>query len=170
LSSSVSPDGSHIYYNSEDSGIFIAYADGELPTLLTLDGIGPAVSPDGAMLAFTSRGELRVMSADGGRSRTLPQRLVAYDPSWSSDGTRIVFEAWRDHENASIYIINVDGSGLQELAASATSPSWSPDGSRIGGAWMKELPSAQRTPFSERVSVALRCPGNVRPSPAAQLS
>jgi dipeptidyl aminopeptidase/acylaminoacyl peptidase len=132
LHSAVSPDGSRIYYD-DDAGISVVDADGAFPVRLTHDGFGPAVSPDGEMLAFIHRGELRVMSTGGGKFRTvgLPRELIASEPSWSPDGTRIAFAGWTDHENVGVYAVNIDGTDLRELTGRATSPSWSPDGSRI---------------------------------------
>ncbi|GEM_PF-6190581 len=53
------------------------------------------------------------------------------DPSWSPDGTRVVFAQW-DYP-AGIYVMNADGSakGLLYSVEGARSPVWSPDGSRI---------------------------------------
>jgi len=47
-----------------------------------------------------------------------------YDPDWSPDGTKLVF-AHLDGEKQTLYIVNADGSGLQEIG-SGFDPSWSP--------------------------------------------
>ncbi len=55
-------------------------------------------------------------------------------PSWSPDGTRIVFTSGKDEQNSDIYIMNADGSNptrLTDNPASDRSPSWSPDGQKI---------------------------------------
>ncbi len=55
-------------------------------------------------------------------------------PAWSPDGRQIAFGAVRSgedsHEDARIYIVNADGSGLKQLPAIGNdlSPAWSPNG------------------------------------------
>ncbi|MCL4267053.1 MAG: PD40 domain-containing protein [Anaerolineae bacterium] len=55
------------------------------------------------------------------------------NPQWSPDGTRIVFESYRDGQ-AEIYVMNADGSGQTRLTSNGAfdgMPSWSPDGTKI---------------------------------------
>lgn len=54
-------------------------------------------------------------------------------PSWSPDGTRVLFESHRDG-NSEIYVVGVDGSSLMRLTENAGAdqyPAWAPDGERI---------------------------------------
>ena len=54
-------------------------------------------------------------------------------PSWSADGSRIVFHSDRDG-NGEIYLMNADGSGIERLTrhpASDGYPCWSPDQKKI---------------------------------------
>jgi len=56
------------------------------------------------------------------------------DVSWSPDGTKIAFSSRRQVVNMQIYVMNADGSQLNNLTAGESSnylPSWSPDGKRI---------------------------------------
>jgi TolB protein len=62
------------------------------------------------------------------------------DPDWSPDGQRIVFTSHPVTDNpdpsdkAEIFVMNPDGTGLQQLTFNAEEergPSWSPDGSKI---------------------------------------
>lgn len=47
-----------------------------------------------------------------------------YDPSWSPDGSKIVFAKWVG-ETQTLYVVNADGTGLTEIG-SGFDPSWSP--------------------------------------------
>jgi hypothetical protein len=86
-------------------------------------GYAPAWSPDGARIAYVTRGDLWVADADG----THRARLVAGadQPAWSPNGRRIAFTrgGW-------VYTVRVDGLDERRLAPGAH-PAWSPDGARI---------------------------------------
>ncbi|MCH8286841.1 PD40 domain-containing protein [candidate division KSB1 bacterium] len=69
-----------------------------------------------------------------------PLYVGGMHPSWSPDGTKIVFSSTRDDNNESetpnleIYVMDADGSNIKRLTNSLRhdgSPSWSPDGSQI---------------------------------------
>jgi TolB protein len=74
------------------------------------------------------------MAFDGSDIRRLTDNLTDdVNPAWSPDGTRIVFEAYRDGQ-PEIYVMNADGSGQARLTASDGydgQPVWSPDGKWI---------------------------------------
>ena len=75
-----------------------------------------------------SGGDIYVVNADGTGLRRLTEGM---DPSWSPDGTQVVFARWT--EPWGIYAINADGSNERVLFSSsvARSPVFSPDGSEI---------------------------------------
>jgi TolB protein len=107
----------------------------------------PVWSPDGAQLAFI-RQELDnldppglfTVNADGsGLTRLTPGTIaVQLRPSWSPDGRQLTFSGNPLHEglpgNGEIYVINADGSGLQNISDAVVNGSgatWSPDGNWI---------------------------------------
>ncbi len=66
---------------------------------------------------------------------TCPEGIGAEHPSWSPDGSRIIFE--KSHsptDPGEVYSINVDGSGLQQVTVALgdeNQPTWSPDNATI---------------------------------------
>ena len=96
----------------------------------------PDSSPDGQWLTAYSMGQQRhifVMRSDGTELHDVtPDNNRYFWPRWSPDGQRLVFSSRRTGEYE-LWMMNRDGSGLQQLTQSAGghySP-WSPDGSMI---------------------------------------
>jgi Tol biopolymer transport system component len=78
---------------------------------------------------------LHTVHADGSHDERISADLPgnAFHPSWSADGTRIVFDAG-PAGNRDIYVVDDDGSNLARLTFVEGwdyLPAWSPDGSRI---------------------------------------
>ena len=76
------------------------------------------------------------MGADGGNATRLTSlSLGVADPIWSPDGTRIAFNhAGAVYNDAEIYSVNPDGTGLLSLTNNAYFDilvGWSPDSSKI---------------------------------------
>jgi Tol biopolymer transport system component len=101
-------------------------------------GCGPADvawSPNGRRLAYGCRGtpegaRIYTIASDGTDRKLLHTGTRnAFDPSWSPDGTRIVFAT--SSQPSSIYTVRLDGSGRRLLARDGETPDWSPDGSAI---------------------------------------
>ncbi len=108
-----------------------------------------AWSPDGSTIAWLDFGEgtipgighenfLSFVNPDGTGLRegvaTLPGTFGGYSLVWSPDGSRLAFwMADDDDRNAQIYVINSDGTDLQQITDEGENrwPTWSPDGSRI---------------------------------------
>jgi Tol biopolymer transport system component len=125
--------------------IYTMNADGSGRTQLTSapgDDLDPVWSPDGTRIAFASdrEGELSIysMDADGSNATRVTTTPLAFSPSWSPDGAKLAFEGIRplaSANNADIWVVNEDGSGLTNVTQSDESweefPAWSPDGSRL---------------------------------------
>jgi Tol biopolymer transport system component len=124
------------------------------------DSLYPAVSPDGAWLAFTSRGkqeDLCLVQADGSGLRRLTDDVYRdRQPVWSPDGQTLLFMSDR-RESLQIWSIHRDGSGLKQMTESGQAvryPVISPDGRsfayyvpgkgsylmEIGKPWMDQKP------------------------------
>jgi len=75
----------------------------------------PSISPDGARIAFSWRGDLWVAPTAGGQAT----RLSAHpgddlESAWSPDGSSIAFASLRDGFG-NIFLIGADGSNLRQL-------------------------------------------------------
>jgi len=140
-----------IAFFSDITGEFDIYtinADGTGLTNLTNSpgpDRGPAWSLDGSKIAFyRGRGwglDIWVMNEDGSGQVNLtndPQTNAAH-PSWSPDGTKLVY--WGE---GGICIMNADGTN-QSCLADGLDPEWSPDGTRI--AFRRDLPGPNAEVF-----------------------
>ena len=125
-------------------GVLSVRPDGTKLSRLELGAREPAYSPDGRSIAFivnanpsiSVRGELFVMRADGTGVRQLTRSVgQEHSPSWSPDGSRVVFTRYVPNESrVALYTIRADGTGLVRLhaaTAASTEPAWSPDGRTI---------------------------------------
>lgn len=146
-----SPDGKHIAFTriTRTGGkpdLYMMNANGSARQRLTKTPVperDPTWSPDGTMLAYSARvspsGPFRifVVEADGtGRTQLTTQAAGSADraPAWSPDGTRIAFVSDRDGGFPELYLVNVDGTGVERFTTNTSidgNPSWSPDGTRI---------------------------------------
>ncbi|RIW18199.1 amidohydrolase [Algoriphagus lacus] len=89
-------------------------------------------SPDGKKLAFTALNRLYVMDYPNGT----PKRVTSHDfteamPSWSPDGTQLVFTTWDEKLGGNLYIASVTGRGsvtkLTAESAFYVGPVWGPN-------------------------------------------
>ena len=142
-----SPDGRRVAYRVDPglgaSDVYVMNADGSGQRRIA-GGISPAWSPDGALIAYgDDQGSISVVRPDGSASRRVPGTWQGEYPSWSPDGARlasmdsVLLPSRRGGTSAAtyeVYVVNLDGSGLQRLTNSPGEdgwPAWSPDGSRI---------------------------------------
>jgi len=142
-----SPDGKWIVYRdstrgiNEDDEIFVAAADGSQRRNITNDPAndwGPDWSPDGSTIAFNSDrdgGRLAgyLVDPDGSNLRRLDIDVWVEYPSFSPDGTRIVFEG-HDGSDYEVYVADIATGTTRQLTDGPGDdgwPVWSPDGSTI---------------------------------------
>jgi Tol biopolymer transport system component len=154
LSPSWTPDGRRIV-SSAVSAIGIANDDGSWSMTIVASSSttvvydGPSLSPDGSKVAFhqatvTGSGstiaiadyKIVVADADGGNLKVLSTITGREDisPTWTPDGTRIVFRSRPVGGTSDIWVMNADGSNRRQLTthtATDIDPSVSPDGTRI---------------------------------------
>jgi Tol biopolymer transport system component len=93
----------------------------------------PDWAPGGAELLYArSDGLASLIAATGALSATVTTQEPISDPAISPDGKRLVFTVNGDGltDGPSIYVANVDGTGLQRLAP-GSNPDWSADGAWI---------------------------------------
>ncbi len=149
-----SPGGSTIVFASgaqgdcsgSDANIYVMDTDGGHQTKLTNGiplGLAPAYSPDGFKIAYVREvfdpvrnvfsQNLYVMNADGtGQTKIGPDFSEAGNggkPTWSPDGTRIMFSGSLLGFNGSnqFFVINADGTGLVQITTGTAfreSPAW----------------------------------------------
>ena len=136
---------------ASDRGLYRRYPNGRLMHLTT-DGHDtfPAWSRSGKQIAFV-RGDLRqrffcplfIMNSDGTASHQVGQvKTDCSGVSWGPGDQQIVFGgAPVGGNNATLWVVNVDGTGLRRLLRGAganppgTHPVWSPNGRMIVFAW-----------------------------------
>ena len=153
-----SPDGKQIAYVHINWNLltFIIHIVtlGEQEEELLADGVGPVWSPDGTEIACSVGGQVIFINVRTRKQkRLLPRKAMNWQrqPSWSAVGDKLAF-AWNKNplppdlllgegvpnewlDKQAIYIVNRDGTDLQELVDEAGPyaqyPALSPDGEDV---------------------------------------
>ncbi len=143
---SFSPDGGKIVFSAAPINgyfdIYVMNANGTNQINLT-NTVGlsefPVFSPGANKIAFSFNKQIYVMNADGTNRTALTNvpNARSLAPSFSPDGSNIVFQMSPPDNGFDIYVINADGANqtrLTYLASQktfATKPVFSPDGNKI---------------------------------------
>jgi len=152
---SFSPDGTRLVFEKSPadaccSNIYTVALDGTGLRQLThfkveTFAFEPEYSPDGRWVAFTllppgghEKVAIYLVRSDGSEIRRVTrQRLDAAHPSWSPDGSRIIFNDRFTGTTGDIFTIRPDGTGLRRLTFVTPKrqvnfrPDYSPDGTKI---------------------------------------
>jgi TolB protein len=142
-----SPDGSKIAYGCGASLYLMTLRGRQAHVIATVPGnvqVGDlAWSPDGRTLAFDTPNSIYTVASDGSHLTRLLAGQVGGGPevpSWSPDGTRIVYfytPGAPSHFYAEVWVMNADGTQHHRIYRSKgfvgdwAAPVWSPDGKQI---------------------------------------
>ncbi len=127
---------------TEQNSLYVANSDGSGRVKIA-DGFADGVwSPDGSKIVAAGPGadgwpRLFTMNPDGSNKRQITNAGWGYndrEPSWSPDGTKIVFHRAIAHSYGTtfaVHVVNADGTNEKLLAHNTAFPDWSPDGRTI---------------------------------------
>jgi hypothetical protein len=121
------------------SGLSVSGTDSSSVRPITTDvaDTDPTWRPDGAKIAFSRRGQLQQIDADGTDLARIPLPLEvrsASQPAWSPDGSTLAFTCEVEATNLDICAVRPDGTGFVRLTDALdreAGPAWRPDGSSI---------------------------------------
>jgi tricorn protease len=75
----------------------------------------PSINPDGTRIAFSYQGDIWTVPANGGRAdRITIHEGYETNPTWTSDGSQLVFESDR-FGNSDVFVVESDGGTPQRL-------------------------------------------------------
>jgi Tol biopolymer transport system component len=123
------PDGKAIVFASDRFGgsIYLMKLGGR-PRML-LQGLSPALSPDGSLLAVVTPGGIELINLTDGSALVPTEGQLDQEPAWSSDGRWLAFRRGKTGQDAEIYVVRRDGTDahlLTDGSGTSASPAWSP--------------------------------------------
>jgi dipeptidyl aminopeptidase/acylaminoacyl peptidase len=142
-----SPNGERLAFNSFD-GTYVINRDGSGLRRLQNGGHSPSWDPDSKRLLVTDTLGFRIISVDDANASVVnidiqsdaetPRIVAAWEGVWSPDGSRIAFTAFDDQDLIRLVVMNLNGTGAQEIVKPSghaiwdeCGPEWSPDGQQI---------------------------------------
>ena len=94
----------------------------------------PAISPDGQKIAFTYKGDIYVVAANGGEAECVtPAECYDVAPVWSPDSKHLAYASDR-YGNYDIFIVNANGGASKRVTTNSAKEfphAFSTDGSQI---------------------------------------
>ena len=107
-----------------DGEIYTIKADGTHLRRLTHvkgEAINPDWSPDGSQIAFAlNECSVAIINADGTNRRVLPSETPGgceADPSFTPDGSRLVYERYDPPDDDAVWSMNLDGTDRRRITA-----------------------------------------------------
>ena len=100
----------------------------------TLGIVRPVISPDGKQIAFAALGDIYVMPVGGKPVNITNDAAFDTDPSWSLDGSQLVYSSDKNSEHLQLWIRDMASGQTKQVTHLTTQPqgaSFSPDGKRI---------------------------------------
>ena len=96
--------------------------------------VRPVISPDGTQVAFAAVGDIYVMPIGGAAVNVTKDAALDTDPSWSPDGSSLVYSSDKDSEQLQLWIRDLKSGQSRKVTNLTTQPqgaSFSPDGKRL---------------------------------------